>query len=387
MKIGFITPEFPSKKIKSSSGGIGTSIFNLAQSFVKNGHKVILFVYGQPKDEVIEDDGFTFYLIKNVKVKGFSRFFTQKKVQKLINELYAKQGLDIVEVSDWTGFSSFINTKCPLVVRLHGSDTYFCHLDQRPVKWINKFHEQKGLKQADRVVSVSRYTANLTAELFDLDPNEIDVVPNGIDTHKFKINDSIEVEANSILYFGTLIRKKGLLELPHIFNKVIEEVPDAKLILVGRDASDIISGSSSTWELMKPIFSEKALNNVDYKGSVSYDYMQEEIQKASLCVFPSFAEALPVSWLEAMMMKKVLVASDIGWAPEIIQHNQNGFLVSPKDHTNYAKHIIDVLKTPKINELVGQAAQERILNNFEKNIVAQQSIAFYRKVIEDRSSK
>jgi hypothetical protein len=40
--------------------------------------------------------------------------------------------------------------------------------------------------------------------------------------------------------------KKGLLELPFDFNEVIKENPAAKLILVGKDVPDIISGSDST---------------------------------------------------------------------------------------------------------------------------------------------
>jgi hypothetical protein len=57
--------------------------------------------------------------------------------------------------------------KCPVVIRLNGSDTYFCDLDKRPVKWSNKFHEKRALQKADALLSVSQFTADKTNEVLD----------------------------------------------------------------------------------------------------------------------------------------------------------------------------------------------------------------------------
>ena len=65
MKIAFLTPEYPSPRF-SASGGIGTSIYNLANEFVKAGHDVYVLAYGQDKDEVFEENGIVFYKIKNI---------------------------------------------------------------------------------------------------------------------------------------------------------------------------------------------------------------------------------------------------------------------------------------------------------------------------------
>ncbi|RZJ28139.1 MAG: glycosyltransferase family 1 protein, partial [Flavobacterium sp.] len=327
MKIAFLTPEFPHPKI-GATGGIGTSISNLAAGLAKGGHAVSILVYGQSDDEVFEDSGLTFYRIKNIKFKGLSWYLTRKKIEKLLNKLHRENKVDVAEAPDWVGISSFINANCPLVVRLHGSDTYFCHLDNRPVNWSSRFHEKRALKKADALLSVSRYTADVTNELFGLNRN-FTVIPNGVDTEKFQPTDV--AQSNDILYFGTLIRKKGLLELPHIFNEVHKSNPSAKLLLVGRDAPDIISGNPSTWEMMKPLFSADAFANVSYLGGVPYDEIRKHIESAAVCVFPTFAEALPVSWIEAMAMRKPLVASNIGWASEVIEDGKSGFLEHPKN--------------------------------------------------------
>jgi hypothetical protein len=52
------------------------------------------------------------------------------------------------------------------VIRLNGSDTYFCNLDYRMVKWKNKFHEKRALQKADALLSVP-FTADKTNEIFN----------------------------------------------------------------------------------------------------------------------------------------------------------------------------------------------------------------------------
>ena len=378
MKIAFLTPEYPHSKT-NRSGGIGTSIFNLARGLNDLGHKVSILVYGQDSDDKFNDNEVTIYKIRNVKFKGLSLYLTQKKVERFINKLYGEKEIDIVEAPDWTGFTAFVKPKCPLVVRLNGSDTYFCHLDNRRVKPINKYLEKKALKNADAIISVSDFTGRLTNKLFKINRDYV-VIPNSIDFQAFVPNDN--VQSNLILYFGTLIRKKGLLELPHIFNKVIAQVPEVQLLLVGKDASDIASGSNSTWNLMRPLFSQKATGKVTYKGVVPYTKINEIIGSAGLCVFPSFAEAFPVSWLEAMAMEKPIVASNVGWAKEMIENGKEGYLVHPKDHQEFANKIVKILTDENFQKELGKSARKKVQNNFHIKIIAKRNVEFYNKFVD-----
>jgi glycosyltransferase involved in cell wall biosynthesis len=409
MKIAFLTPEYPHQKT-GISGGIGTSIKNLALGLLMQGCVVRVLVYGQKEEEIFDDNGIIVQQIRNVKFKGLSWFLTRKKLERIINQLYTNKEIDLVEAPDWTGITSFIQPKkCPIIIRLHGSDTYFCHLDKRPVKWINKFHERRALEKADALISVSQFTADLTNEIFEL-KKKFTIVPNSIDVDLF---DSNSIDNNNkekhkkskdkqnlsipsspllrrgtggedILYFGSLIRKKGLLELPLIFNEVVDKNPEAKLVLIGKDVPDIVTGNSSTWQMMQSLFSAKALSNVSYLGSVPYQEIKVHINAASLCVFPTFAEALPVSWLEAMALYKPIVASNIGWANEIIEDGMEGFLVHPKDHKKYAERILELLKSSEMQNELGIAARKKVVSTFSTSIVAQQSIMFYKDLIQSK---
>ncbi len=404
MKIAFLTPEYPHLET-GSSGGIGTSIKNLAIGLLQQGHTVRILIYGQKVEGIFDDNGISIQQIQNVKLKGLSWWLTRKKLQRIINQLYADKEIDLVEAPDWTGITSFIHPKkCPIIIKLHGSDTYFCHLDHRPVKWMNQFHERRALKKADGLLSVSQFTADLTNEVFGL-KKEFTIIPNSIDVELFNDNSANNTNINdhqnlstpryplhqrgfggkdTILYFGSLIRKKGLLELPFIFNEVIRNNSEAQLILVGKDVPDIVSGNSSTWQMMEQRFTTEAIQNVTFLGSVPYDEIKRQIQLATVCVFPSFAEALPVSWIEAMAMQKAVVASSIGWATEIIDDGVDGFLVNPKEHLQYAKRILEVLEHPKLQQQFGIAARKKIVETFSKQIVAKESLLFYTKYIKNK---
>lgn len=396
MKIAFLTPEYPHPKT-GTSGGIGTSIQNLALGLIQQGCSVRVLVYGQKEEGIFDDNGICIQQIRNVKLKGLSWYLTRKKLQKIINTLYQKKEIDLVEAPDWTGITSFISPKkCPIVIRLNGSDTYFCHLDQRPVKWINKFHEKRALQRADALLAVSQFTADKTNVIFGLE-KKFTIISNCINTNLFNTNICIDnlsfsnsnsfgegLGDDTILYFGSLIRKKGLLELPLIFNEVIKIKSNAKLVLVGRDVSDIRSGNVSTWDMMQGLFTEQARANVTYLGSVSYEDINKQIKAATICVFPTFAEALPVSWIEAMAMQKAIVASNIGWAKEIIDDGINGFLVHPTDHTGYANKIIDLIENKELQKEFGLKAREKVVQKFSMEIVSQQSLAFYNSLTESK---
>ena len=89
MKIAFLTPEYPHLKT-GNSGGIGTSIKGLSKGLLALGCEVRILIYGQKNDHIFDDDGVCVQQIKNVKFKGLSWFLTRKKIEKIINNLYAE---------------------------------------------------------------------------------------------------------------------------------------------------------------------------------------------------------------------------------------------------------------------------------------------------------
>jgi len=379
MHIAFLTSEYPHPKIKYSAG-IGTSIKNLATELVNQGEKVTIFVYSQDKSELFEDNGITIHKIKHIKYSFLGWYLYRKYLQNYINKIIVKEKIELIEAPDWTGITAFMNLNCPIVIRLHGSDAYFCNLEGRKQKFKNYIFEKIALKSTDVIIGVSEFAAIKTKEIFNI-KCDIRIIPNGIDLENFKNNNAELFELNTLLYFGTIIRKKGILELAYIFNEIIQINPKVKLTLLGKDVKDYF-GNKSTLELFMNKLSSKAKKNVFYISEVSYNEVKNYISKAAVIVLPSFAEAFPMTWLEAMAMGKAMVTSNIGWATELMIDGKTGFTVNPKNHKLYAKKIMELLNDEKLNFTFGINAKKQILSNFTQKIITKKDIEFYKSILE-----
>jgi len=378
MHIAFLTPEYPHEKVRHAAG-IGTSIKNLAKALVQKGVKVSIFVYSQKEMLVLEQDGITIHLIPHKKYKFFSWFFYRKHIQNYLNGSIYLDKIDLVEAPDWTGITAFMNLKAPLVIRFHGSDAYFCHLENRKQKLKNYWFEKLGMQKANAFIAPTNFAGKLTEELFHLKNKEIKTIHNGIQLDVFSNQEPSIFEKGLLLYIGTIIRKKGVFELPDIVKRVVSGFPEAKLVLIGSDSFDIQTNSRSTWEILEKQFDERLKENVTYLGKIPYEEVSEYIKKANVCIFPTYAETLGMVTIESMAMQKAVVNSNIGWANELLIDGESGFLVHPASHELYASKITMLLKDKKLVETIGENAKKRVETYFDIEKVAQQNIDFYKR--------
>lgn len=380
MHIAFLTPEYPHPRVLHAAG-IGTSIKNLVEALVTKDVQASVFVYGQSEGAVFEEAGIRIHLLKTQKYKVFGWYLHRKFIQKYLNTYIVSDRIDLVEAPDWTGITAFMNLKAPLVIRFHGSDTYFCHLEKRKQKRKNYWFEKLAMMRAKAFIAPTAFAADMTQQLFDLGRKNVKVIYNGLDLNTFKNDAPLLYEKGLILYVGTIIRKKGVLELPAIFNKVREAIPEARLVLIGSDSFDIQTQSSSTWELLKKEFEEDDLEQVSYLGKMPYTNVQEYIRKANVCIFPSFAETFGMVTIEAMAMQKPVVSNDFGWSKELIVSGENGFLVHPTKHADFAENIVTLLGDEHLCEKIGDAARQRVVTVFDIRQIAQQNVDFYESII------
>jgi glycosyltransferase involved in cell wall biosynthesis len=377
MHLAFLTPEYPHPKTNPAAG-IGTSIKNMVTALVEKGIKVSVFIYGQSTDDIFTEGRIKFHLIKQQNYKFLGWYLHRKFLQKYLNKAIVREKIDALEAPDWTGITAFMKLNCPLVLRMNGSDTYFCHLESRPQKKKNFWFEKKALAGADHLLSVSEFTAGKTAALFGL-KKKIEVIPNSVDVGVF-CPSFTPIAPNTILYFGSIIRKKGVLELAEIFNLIIAKKPGARLLFAGKDVKDQLTGSS-TKQLILEQLSPSAIKNTAWLGVLPYEKVLAQIASANVVVLPSFAEALPMTWLEAMAMEKALVTSDIGWANEVMIDGVTGFTVDPKDHQKYAAKVLQLLNDPVLAKKMGKAAMERVVERFSTEVVVERNIGYFEKVV------
>ncbi len=381
LTIGIITSEYPHLKVKHAAG-IATSIKNLAVTLAKKKIRIIVFVYQQDRDEIVEAEGVEIHLIKSRNYPFFGWFLYRKHIQIYVNSIVEKKKIDILEAPDWTGITAFMRLRVPLVIRFHGSDAYFCKLDGRNQKLKNKWFESRALKGATAYIAPTTYAGEETAKIFNLDRNKVKTIHYGLEIENFHNESPEKFREKSILYIGTIIRKKGVFELAQIFNKVIATNPDATLTLIGSDSPDLKTGSNSTYKLVEALFSKKALPQVNYLGKVPYNETIDHIKNTQVCTFPSFAETLGMVTIESMALQKPVVNTSIGWAQELIDNGKNGFLVHPGDIDNYAEKVVMLLNDKELCLKIGKEARLKIESTFNINNIADTNIEYYKSIIK-----
>jgi len=386
LNILFLTPEYPHEKL-GYSGGIGTNIKNLSYLLAEQGNNIHVLIYGQKSELIFQDGLITITAITNIHFKGLSWLLTRIKLSKKINELVKNYNIQIIEVPDWTGISAFLFNRVPVVMRLNGSDSYFCQLENRPVKFFNRFFELRAFSSANGIIAVSDFVGKQTNLIFNKTRNYT-VVPNAIILDEFtelgierrNLND----KKLTLCYFGSLNRKKGVLQIPKFINEVVIKTHiDLELVIIGRDCNDPITGCASTFQLMHQLFDTNVLDKVNYLGAQPKEETMLLVKQADICIFPSYAEALPLSWLEAMAMGKSLVASNIGWATELIEHGKDGFLCHPDNIEGFVDYILQLMESGELRESMGAEAKNKARQICNKDALIVKNIEFYNRYILD----
>jgi len=378
MHIAYLTPEYPHKKI-SNGGGMGTSIKNLVEALVALGHQVSVFVCGQPANDVFIENQITFHLLAQKKYALGGFYFYRKHLEKYIHKNAV--GIDILEAPDWTGITAFMNLKIPLIVRFHGSDTYFCHIENRPQKFKNKFFEKNAVRKAKAFIAPTHYAGDVSIKLFQLPKERLKVIPYGLQLEHFKNESPEDYSPYTVLNIGTLIRKKGVFQLIEVFNKLVERFPQAQLLFIGGDSNDVATGRSSTWEILQEKMSIEAKANVIYLGKLPYVEVRDQMVKAHVCVFPSLAETLGMVTIESMALGKAVVNTNIGWAQDLIDHEKDGYMHHPDDIDSYVDTISMLFDDPKEVQRIGSKAVQKVKERFDIKKNALDNVAFYQSIL------
>ena len=104
--------------------------------------------------------------------------------------------------------------------------------------------------------------------------------------------------------------------------------------------------------------------NVEFKGSIIGRKLVEYYQKSNVLVLPSLSESFGMVLLEAMACKKPVIGSNVGGIPYVIDNDQNGLLVPPKDPQALADAIIKILTNPQLAKKMGEEGYEKVIKNF-----------------------
>ncbi|NVN99736.1 MAG: glycosyltransferase family 4 protein [Geobacteraceae bacterium] len=180
----------------------------------------------------------------------------------------------------------------------------------------------------------------------------------------------------TLLYIGHLTEQKGVDVLLRAIAKTSQIIPDISLKIVGAGDCERM--------LKELAASLKITGNITFVGNLANEQVIHEYDDAYCVIIPSkYVENLSVVGLEAIAKGKVVIASRIGGLPDIVDHNETGFLVRPGDPDDLAEKIIYVMQHPAILPDMGRRAHAKFLRTFSKQAYYRTVISVYDRIIHE----
>jgi alpha-maltose-1-phosphate synthase len=305
--------------------------------------------------------------------------------------------------SHWGGILAQKNYGIPLVITVHSLEPL------RPWKreqlgggydftlWL----EKTALEMADAVIAVSNETKADIARLFNVPPERLQVIYNGIDLDEYKPVTSqdaltrfgIDPAKPFLLFVGRITRQKGIIHLV----RAIEFMDDDFQIV-------LCAGAPDTPEIATEmqIAIERAQRS--RKGVIWIDEMLDKpsviqfYSHAAVFCCPSIYEPFGIINLEAMACETAVVASAVGGIKEVVVDGKTGFLVPVEQMTespfeplqpekfarDLAVKINELMRDEKLRQSFGKAGRQRAEEKFSWRAIAAQTKELYCELLAKR---
>ncbi|PUA31612.1 MAG: hypothetical protein B7O98_08930 [Zestosphaera tikiterensis] len=157
---------------------------------------------------------------------------------------------------------------------------------------------------------------------------------------------------NEVLFVGRLVFKKGVHILIKAFHKVLNKIPNAKLLIIGPEDSRY---GRYLRELVRSLDLEKAAS---FLGSVDETKKIELMASAAVFSLPTLADYHPIALLEAQALGTPVVSTRVGAIPEIVIDGETGLLVEPGSIDQLAEAIEMLLTDERLRRKMSQKARE-----------------------------
>ncbi len=339
-------------------GGSGVVATELGIALAKRGHEVHFVTYKQPVRLGLLDNNIHFH---EVHVPEYPLFHYQPYELALSSKLVDTIKLYNIELLHVHyaiphAYAGYMAKKMlqeygifiPMITTLHGTDITLVgkHPFYKPAVTFS-------INKSDVVTSVSQDLKKSTLEFFGIE-REIEVVPNFIDTSKYRQNfedcqRTIMARDNEriITHISNFRKVKRIPDVIHIFHKIQKELP-AKLIMVGEGPEK--EGA------------EQLCDDLGIKDKVLFLGNSTEIDRilcfSDLFLLPSETESFGLAALEAMINKVAVVSSNTGGIPEVNVDGVSGYMAKVGDVDDMAAKALKILRDEQVMETFKENAKK-----------------------------
>ncbi len=282
-----------------------------------------------------------------------------------------------------TGLLTIAELGMPVVATVHHPITRDKVLDVAAAKWWRKplvrrwygFAEmQKQVaRQLPELLTVSSTSATDIADDFAVSPEQLHVVPLGVDTELFKPAPN-RVRNRIIAIASADVPLKGVSHLLHAVSRLRVE-RDVEMQLVAK-----LEPNGPTEKLI----AELGISDIVHISSGLTDgELATLLSSAEIACIPSLYEGFSLPAVEAMASGTPIVASRAGALPEVVGVNgECARLVNPGDVSDLTAVLGELLDSPLELQRLGAAGRRRAVDVFSWESVAAQTVAVYEQAIE-----
>lgn len=226
----------------------------------------------------------------------------------------------------------------------------------------------------DRIITVSRKSAEDIRRLFKVDDSSIRVVLNGVDTDFFNCNGSVPKRPDSLIMVSSGNgHTKGLPVLLDALTQIRRDTP-ATLTVVGNGAP----GSEPALLVQRHGLQDA----VTFTGRIGKDELAGLYAGSEVAVVPSLYEGFGLPAAEAMSCRLPIVSTRAGALPEVIgEDGSSGILVPTADSAALAAAIKRLLRDGALRRRMGEAGRRRVEANFSWRQAARRTLHVYEELL------
>jgi glycosyltransferase involved in cell wall biosynthesis len=255
------------------------------------------------------------------------------------------------------------------------------------VKWSSYYSSLAcwAIRNSDAVFGISDYVTKSVVD-FGRAPADVYTVLNGIDSSRWDASAvsrdrvrrefSIPAEAPLLASVSRLFVHKGTAELLRAFALVRQELPTARLLIVGEETPFSRGFAAKMQELARELGVSDAVIFTGGRKDVP-----EIMAACDVFSMPSDEEPFGLVYLEAMIMGRPVAAIDNGGTPEVVEHGQTGLLSPSKDVDAYARNLLTLLKDPELRARFGANGRARALERFSGERMARDAADAYAAIL------
>jgi glycosyltransferase involved in cell wall biosynthesis len=222
------------------------------------------------------------------------------------------------------------------------------------------------LKKTDRLVVTSRQSA-LEARGEGFSDQQIAMIPNGVDTGRFRPSDAYESSRTRIVCAGRLVRIKGFDIMLEAFAQLQREGHGMRL--------DIVGDGPEHAALLQKAAALGCVDDVVFHGEVAA--VEDFFDNTCIFVQPSLAEGMSNVLLEAMACGLPVIATRTGAAEDIIQDGVNGLLVDAGSAGHILKAVQKIMTDEVCARLLGSNARKTVEHTFSIDSVVRKYMELY----------